>query len=151
MDCRFDLYDLSGHDGPVAKVTASEGTRTIADVKAHLAECIREAEAGRIIIVSRHGRPVAQLGPVRELRHGAERHQPDEVAEKTLPFPDEHVALPTPAARRGALRALLEEEIWPRIPQRLLGKGVTKQEREEILGYAPSTGASKKDRTHGGR
>lgn len=29
----------------------------------------------------------------------------------------------------------LEREIWPRIPKKLLGKRVTKSERERILGY----------------
>jgi hypothetical protein len=69
-----------------------------------------------------------------------------------MPYPGEESAVPsTPHARRAALRASLEEEIWPRIPKRLLGKGVTKQEREEILGYAPSTGVTSTDRKHGGR
>lgn len=29
----------------------------------------------------------------------------------------------------------LEKEVWPKIPRKLLGRGVTKKEREEILGY----------------
>jgi len=29
----------------------------------------------------------------------------------------------------------LEREIWPNIPRNLLGRRVTKQERERILGY----------------
>ena len=33
------------------------------------------------------------------------------------------------------LRRLLEEEIWPSIPKSVLGKKVTKKERERILGY----------------
>ena len=136
----------------MTKGTSTESTRTIADVKAHFAECIREAETGRVIVVSRHGRPVAQLGPVGDMRRGTERHQPDEVAEKTLPYPSEEPLAPlAPAARRAALRALLEEEIWPRIPKRLLGRGVTKQEREEILGYTPSTGTSSEDDARGRR
>lgn len=31
----------------------------------------------------------------------------------------------------------LETEIWPQIPEELLGRGLTKAEREEILGYGP--------------
>ncbi len=31
----------------------------------------------------------------------------------------------------------LETEIWSQIPDELLGKGITKAEREEILGYGP--------------
>lgn len=33
------------------------------------------------------------------------------------------------------LRRLLEEEIWPSIPKSVLGKKVTKKEKERILGY----------------
>jgi antitoxin VapB len=33
------------------------------------------------------------------------------------------------------LRRLLEEEIWPFIPKSVLGKTITKKERERILGY----------------
>ena len=33
------------------------------------------------------------------------------------------------------LRRLLEEEIWPSIPKSVLGKKVTRKERERILGY----------------
>jgi antitoxin VapB len=31
----------------------------------------------------------------------------------------------------------LETEIWPMIPEELLGKSISKAEREEILGYGP--------------
>ena len=33
------------------------------------------------------------------------------------------------------LRRLLEEEIWPFIPRSVLGKKITKKERERILGF----------------
>jgi antitoxin VapB len=31
----------------------------------------------------------------------------------------------------------LEEEVWPYIPAEALGKSISKEEREEILGYGP--------------
>ena len=31
----------------------------------------------------------------------------------------------------------LEEEVWPQIPPELRGKGIPKEELEEILGYGP--------------
>jgi antitoxin VapB len=37
----------------------------------------------------------------------------------------------------GEIRRWLETEVWPRIPEELRGRGVTKGEREEILGYGP--------------
>lgn len=39
--------------------------------------------------------------------------------------------------RGEALRRLLEDEIWPQIPPDVLGKPVSKEEREAILGYGP--------------
>jgi antitoxin VapB len=35
------------------------------------------------------------------------------------------------------LRRLLEEEIWPNIPETVRGKPISKEEREDILGYGP--------------
>lgn len=35
------------------------------------------------------------------------------------------------------LRRYLEEEVWPHVPPDVLGKGISKAEREEILGYGP--------------
>jgi antitoxin VapB len=41
-----------------------------------------------------------------------------------------------PGQRRG-IREALEKFIWPYIPPEVRGKKVTKEEREEILGYGP--------------
>jgi len=35
------------------------------------------------------------------------------------------------------LRAYLERHVWPFIPPEVLGKPITKEEREEILGIGP--------------
>jgi len=40
--------------------------------------------------------------------------------------------------RRAEVMRFLEREIWPQIPRRLLGRGVSKREREKILGYGES-------------
>lgn len=40
-----------------------------------------------------------------------------------------------PRAER--IRRVLEEYIWPQIPEELRGRGISKREREEILGYGP--------------
>lgn len=39
--------------------------------------------------------------------------------------------------RRGDLRRLLEEEIWPSIPSAVLGKKLSRKQKERILGYGP--------------
>jgi len=33
------------------------------------------------------------------------------------------------------LRRFLEQEVWPQVPRRVLGRRVTRREREAILGY----------------
>ena len=35
------------------------------------------------------------------------------------------------------LEAYLREHVWPQIPPELRARGISKQEREEILGYGP--------------
>jgi antitoxin VapB len=48
----------------------------------------------------------------------------------------ERIALaPTGKRRLAQTLDFLEREIWPNIPRKLLGKRVTKKEREQILGY----------------
>jgi antitoxin VapB len=45
-----------------------------------------------------------------------------------------------PARRKRSLeeiREWLETEVWPNIPEELRGRGISKAEREEILGYGP--------------
>lgn len=48
----------------------------------------------------------------------------------------ERIAL-RPSGKRKMAQALdfLEKEVWPAIPRHLLGRRVTKKERERILGY----------------
>lgn len=40
-------------------------------------------------------------------------------------------------SRGESFLSYLEEEVWPRVPPGVLGKRLTKQEEEEILGYGP--------------
>lgn len=118
---------------------ARERRRTIGEAKAHFAECIRDAEAGRSTVLTRHGRPVAKLGPIEPARRKAGPSSPEEVAEPATPYEmAPAAAFQSVAARRVALHRHLVEEIWPHIPKKLLGRGVTKAELEEILGYASS-------------
>ena len=39
--------------------------------------------------------------------------------------------------RADRLRAVLRDRIWPEVPVNVLGRRITKQEREKILGYGP--------------
>jgi len=42
-----------------------------------------------------------------------------------------------PKKPQRSLRQFLEEEIWPNMPPGVLGKPISKEEREEILGIGP--------------
>jgi prevent-host-death family protein len=42
------------------------GTVSAYEAKTHLPRLLRAAEQGETVIITRHGRPVAQLGPVKE-------------------------------------------------------------------------------------
>ena len=39
--------------------------------------------------------------------------------------------------RASEVMRFLEREVWPKVPRKLLGRGVSKREREKILGYGP--------------
>lgn len=39
--------------------------------------------------------------------------------------------------RRAEVMRCLEREVWPRVAPELLGRGISKAEQEEILGYGP--------------
>ena len=45
--------------------TKGSSRRSIADAKAHFAECVRAAERGSSTTLTRHGRPVARIVPYR--------------------------------------------------------------------------------------
>ncbi len=50
----------------------------------------------------------------------------------------ERLALQRTDADRGrALRALLEEEVWPAIPAGMMGHAPASEEQDAILGYGP--------------
>ena len=42
--------------------------RSVADAKAHFADCLREAERGEPVVITRHGKRVAALVPASELK-----------------------------------------------------------------------------------
>ena len=39
--------------------------------------------------------------------------------------------------RGQALRRFLEHEVWPQVPRKVLGRRVSRRERDAILGYGP--------------
>ncbi len=45
-------------------MTSMSRTRTVVDAKSHFAQCLREAERGEPVLLSRHGRLVAAIVPI---------------------------------------------------------------------------------------
>jgi antitoxin VapB len=43
----------------------------------------------------------------------------------------------SPGDRRAHALRFLEREVWPRIPEDQLGRGLSRSEEDEILGYGP--------------
>ncbi len=43
----------------------------------------------------------------------------------------------SPGGRGERVRRFLEEEVWPQVPPEVRGAPLSKEEREEILGYGP--------------
>jgi antitoxin VapB len=51
----------------------------------------------------------------------------------------QRLALGSARRDRGqALLRFLEQEVWPQVPRSVLGRRVTRRERERILGYGPA-------------
>lgn len=114
--------------------------RSIGEAKARFAECVRQVERGATIVLTRHGRPVAKLAPLHETsgvdagwnEPYAGRH---DIREPGVSYAIANEAAASGNHRREAFERLLRQEIWPNVPAELRGKGISKQEREEILGY----------------
>ncbi len=61
-----------------------------------------------------------------------------EAVRKALEERRERLAFQVPPRnRRVEVMRYLEREVWPKVPPELLGRGLTKEEQDEILGYGP--------------
>lgn len=47
------------------------------------------------------------------------------------------LGIETPGEKRKRVMRYLETEVWPKIPPELLGKGLSKEEQDELCGYGP--------------
>jgi antitoxin VapB len=70
---------------------------------------------------------------VAELAHESETEAVRRALEERMEKLEPPAAPPT----RGSLIEFLEREVWPKIPPDKLGKPITKEEEEEILGIGP--------------
>ena len=85
------------------------------------------AEYGRITGLGAAGAGARSSGPDRV-------GQAAEVRESGAVYEAPRRPTVASGSRREALERLLEEEIWPQVPEELQGRGLSKREREEILG-----------------
>lgn len=113
---------------------------SIAEAKARFAEFVRRAERGETVVLTRHGRPVAELAPTaaagdqgqpasREIREATSRYETNQLQSPSTATPE---AL---RSRRESLAHLLEDSIWPRVPENQHSTAPDRSEREKILGY----------------
>jgi prevent-host-death family protein len=115
-------------------------TLSIAQAKARFAETIRRVERGEVVILTRHGRPVARLEPL-EPEGAVNGPASGEIREIESRYGSAESSLAAPPTagrveqRRRALERLLEGGIWPRVPSEQLGKAPDRHERDAILGY----------------
>lgn len=96
----------------------------IHEAKTHLSRLLERVQRGETITIAKAGTPVAMLIPVGKQAVGrvSEVHR--------IP----HTG---PTGRGARLLRFLEREVWPALPPDVLGKPITKEEREAILGYGP--------------
>ena len=62
VDLLYETLNLTASDEKVmiAKMTINK-RMSVAEAKARFAECLRDAEEGRAVVISRHGKPVAAV------------------------------------------------------------------------------------------
>lgn len=89
----------------------------IHEAKTHLSRLLDRVRRGATITIAKAGEPVAQLVPV----GAAPRTGRQPVGDR--------------AAR---LARLLETEVWPSVPAGELGRTLTHDEEDELLGYGPA-------------
>lgn len=59
-----------------------------------------------------------------------------EAVRKALSERLQRLSIETPATdKKSRVLSFLENELWPQIPEELLGKAITKEEEEAILGF----------------
>lgn len=116
---------------------------SIALAKARFAEAVRRAERGEVLILTRHGRPVARLGPLEAGRSDVLLEQVGSAEVREAPDSYQRADAEPPVAssvgrmaqRRAALERVLAGSVWPRVPEDQLGRAPDRREREEILGH----------------
>lgn len=100
-------------------------TVNIHQAKTHFSRLIERVRRGASVVIAKAGKPVARLVPVGEGPAARQVREP-----RTLPETRPGIA------RAERLRRLMEQEVWPRIPNSQSGRMLTRDEEDEILGYA---------------
>lgn len=96
----------------------------IHEAKTHLSRLLERVRRGATVTIAKAGTPVARLIPVGK---SAAASRVREVGAPALPMAD----------RGGRLRRCLEQEVWPLVSQDQMGRPLTREEEDAILGYGP--------------
>lgn len=101
-------------------------TVNIHEAKTHLSRLLERVRRGATIVIAKAGNPVARLVPMGEAPVARQVREPRVVPEAR------------PGADRAArLKRLLEQEVWPNLPADQVGRVLTRQEEDAVLGYGP--------------
>jgi prevent-host-death family protein len=96
----------------------------IHEAKTHLSRLLERVRRGTVVTIAKAGTPVARLVPVpRAPGVGQVR--------ETVALP----ASPAAAERAGRLRRFLEQEVWPAVPADQVGRVLSREEEDGILGH----------------
>lgn len=95
----------------------------IHEAKTHLSRLLEQVRRGRSVTIAKAGVPVARLVPIGESPRASMVREPG-------------AAAATPMTERGErLRRLLEQEVWPLVPESERGRTLTRDEEDAILGH----------------
>jgi prevent-host-death family protein len=98
----------------------------IHDAKTHLSRLLERVRRGAVVTIAKAGTPVARLVPVGQAPSVGQ-------VRETAALP----ASPGALERAGRLRRFLEQEVWPTVPADEIGRVLSREEEDAILGYGP--------------
>lgn len=111
----------------MVKMTAGTGGFVnIHEAKTHLSRLLERVRRGHTVTIAKAGTPVARLVPVGESPAVGR-------VRETAMLPASSMAV----ERAGRLRRLLEMEVWPAVPAEQLGRVLSREEEDAILGHGP--------------
>lgn len=98
----------------------------IHEAKTHLSRLLERVRRGATIVIAKAGTPIAQLVPLGVPPSARRVREPTRALD-----------VGTPTDRSTRLRRFLDQEVWPIVPEAEVGRALSREEEDEILGYGP--------------